>query len=50
MSLYPRIGGRLPPLRLSSEVAWVRLLAGKNFERQVQKMFELDLSHERDRF
>ena len=38
-----RIRGRLPPLRLSSEVGWVRLFAGKNFERQVLTMFELEI-------
>jgi len=38
-----RIAGRLPPLRRSSKVARVRLFAGKNFERQVLRMFELEI-------
>ena len=38
-----RIARKLPPLRLSSEVAGVRLFTGKSFGRQVLKMFDAEI-------
>jgi mannose-6-phosphate isomerase-like protein (cupin superfamily) len=38
-----RIAGRLPPLRLSTELAAVRLFALENFGRQLLKMFDAEI-------
>jgi mannose-6-phosphate isomerase-like protein (cupin superfamily) len=38
-----RITGRLPPLRLSFDVAGVRVFAGENFGRQLLKMFDAEI-------
>jgi mannose-6-phosphate isomerase-like protein (cupin superfamily) len=41
--LLLRITGRLPPLRLSSAVAALRLFAGESFGRELLKMFDAEI-------